>query len=207
MNMNDKAIIIPMQMEEKKAKESIMDDEAIIALYIKRSERAVEVTAEKYGALCRSVAYDILRSREDAEECVNDTYLSAWESIPPDHPSNLGAYLCRITRNRALNMIRESSAQKRGGVQYDMLLGELDDIVPDSGGDIADTVALRTAMTKFLTGLDPKSRMVFMRRYWYMRSTREIARDFKLSETTVRVTLHRVRKKLKKYLEENGIRF
>ena len=182
-----------------------MNDEEIIGLYNKRSEQAIIETAGKYGGLCYAVAYDILRSGEDAEECVNDAYLSVWNSIPPEHPASLRAFISRITRNSALNRVRRKSAEKRGGTQYELLLGELAECLPSGGGDMTERVALSAAMNSFLSSLDQTSRMVFMRRYWYMKSTREIAREYKLTETNVRVILHRVRKRLAEHLSAEGI--
>ena len=182
-----------------------MNDEELIALYNKRSEQAIEETSKKYGGLCRSVAYGILRSEEDAEECVNDAYLAVWRAIPPEHPSSFSAFISKITRNAALNRLRERRAERRGGEQYDILLGELSECLPAGGGDMTDDIALSQAMNRFLSSLDPTARMVFMRRYWYMKSSKEIAREFRLTDANVRIILHRARKKLKKCLSLEGI--
>ena len=181
-----------------------MEDEEIVSLYIKRDETAVEETTKKYGSLCRSIAYDVTRDKQDAEECVNDALLSAWRSIPPEHPESLGAYMAKLTRNRAINVVRSETAKKRGG-EYETVLGELDDALPDLSTDIADEVAVKNSIRRFLADLDPKTRMVFMRRYWYMRSTKDIARDFGMTDVSVRVALHRAKKKLKARLETDGI--
>lgn len=182
-----------------------MNDEEIISLYNKRSERAIEETSQKYGGLCRSIAFGILRSDEDAEECVNDAYLAVWRSIPPEHPMSLSAYLSKITRNTALNRVRDRTAEKRGGTQYDQLLGELAECLVSESGDMVDSIALSLAINSFLSSLDPTTRMIFMRRYWYMKQTKEIAREFRLTDVNVRLILHRARKKLKEYLSREGI--
>ena len=192
-------------MQKNRERGSDMDDEAIILLYNQRSERAIEETSRKYGGLCRSIAYDILQSNEDTEECVNDTYLSLWNSIPPEQPMSLSAYIGRITRNAAVDRIRHNRMKKRGGDQYEALIGELADCIPAVDGDITDNVAISLAINRFLGSLTPTARLIFMRRYWYMCSTRQIARELRLTETNVRVTLHRARKKFKKLLEEEGI--
>ena len=182
-----------------------MNDDDIIALYNKRSEQAISETAVKYGAICHSVAFGILHSDEDAEECVNDVYLAVWDTIPPEHPTSFRAFISKITRNRAVSRLRRATAERRGGTQYELLLGELSECIPAGGGDMTDNLALSQAMNGFLSSLDPTMRMVFMRRYWYMKSIKQIARDYKLTEVNVRVLLHRARGKLKKCLTDEGI--
>lgn len=202
MDANDAGKV---ERHAKQLKKGMMSDDSIIELYNKRSERAAEETAKKYGGYCYSVAYSILRSHEDAEECVNDAYLAVWQAIPPGSPSSLGAFIGRIVRNLALNRVRFNSTEKRGGSQYDIMLDELGECVPAGTGDIADDVALTHALESFLMSLTPTPRMVFIRRYWYMRTEGEIAREYHITELNVRVILHRTRKKLAAYLEKEGI--
>lgn len=182
-----------------------MDDSKIVALYKRHSEQAITETVEKYGKLCYGVAYSILGVHEDAEECVNDTYVRAWEAVPEDAPDNLGAYLCRITRNLAIDKYRKSRAERRS-VQTTVAFEELADCIPSGSDDLmADRLALITALNRFITSLPPRSRMIFMRRYFYMNSTKEIARMMTTTDVSVRVTLTKLRRKLKKYLCEEGI--
>ena len=184
-----------------------MDDRQIIALYNERSEAALSETAKKYGRYCRSIAYNILSNEEDCEECVNDTWLKAWEAIPPQCPDSLPAFLGRITRNLALNRYKHNNREKRGGGQTPLVLEELADCIP--GGSNAETAAeealLVEVLNRFLEGLPVQKRKIFLRRYWYMSSVKEIAADFGLSESNVKMTLLRTRSKLKQTLEKEGI--
>ena len=184
-----------------------MDDRQIIALYNERSEAALSETAKKYGRYCRAIAYNILSNEEDCEECVNDTWLKAWEAIPPQCPDSLPAFLGRITRNLALNRYKHNTREKRGGGQTPLVLEELADCIP--GGSNAETAAeealLVDVLNRFLEGLPVQKRKIFLRRYWYMSSVKEIAADFGLSESNVKMTLLRTRSKLKQTLEKEGI--
>ena len=182
-----------------------MDDARIVELYWERSEDAIAESRNKYGAYCYAIAYNILYSKEDAEECESDTYVKAWGCIPPDKPSKLGAFLGKITRNLALNRYAKQRAQKRfGGVE--VIFEEVEGILSDSSAEeITDSIALRDAINGFLSTLRKKERIIFVQRYWYMRSVNDIASEFILKENTVKVMLHRTRDKFKKYLEERGI--
>ena len=180
-----------------------MDDDKIISLYWKREERAIEETQAKYGKLCYSTAYGILHSREDAEECVNDTYVRAWNSIPPDEPDNFAGYLCRIARNLAIDRIKAYAAEKRSGQVA--IMDELEACLPAREDGVVDRMAMTKAFERFLSSEPPVRRMIFMRRYFYLDSTGDIAKMLKMTEVSVRVALHRIRRKLKKYLEEEGI--
>lgn len=184
-----------------------MDDREIVDLYWDRAESAIAETQAKYGNYCRTVAYNILRSEEDAEECVNDVYVRAWESIPPNRPTRLCAFLGRITRNLALDRYRSDGTQKRGAGQVELVLDELTECVadPTSPDSTADGVILKDALERFLRSLPVQTMKVFMRRYFYMSSVAEIAKEYGLSESRVKVTLFRARKKLKEFLEKEGI--
>lgn len=179
-----------------------MDDQRIIELYFARSEDAIRETEAKYGRYCHSVAYNVLHSHEDAEECVNDTYIRAWDSIPPKKPSRLSTFLAKITRNLALDRYDYYNAEKRPQDTVSLIeeIGEC----YTCGDDILSEIALRDAINSFLGKLKKKTRMIFMQRYWYFRSIAEIARDFGISESNVKVILHRTRKDLKEHLEEYG---
>ena len=184
-----------------------MEDCGIIELYFARSESALDETAKKYGGLCRYIARSILDSPEDAEECVNDTLMRAWESIPPNRPDNLAAFIGRLARNSALNRAVFNSAKKRGG-DGDMIAEEISELsIPSSqsGEAIDDALALRDAVNSFLASLPGDQRILFVRRYWYMSTLGDIARDYGLPLGTVKSTLSRLRKRLKNHLIKEGI--
>lgn len=188
-----------------------MDDREIIALYWERSDEAILETSRKYSRYCHSISFNILGNHEDAEECVNDTYLRAWNSIPPNRPNHLSAYLGRITRNLSFDKYRRRTAEKRGLGQAALALSELEDCLPGSANvarmveEASEEKILIEAINSFLEGLPLESRMVFMRRYWHVSSIQEIARSFHMSESKVKSILFRTRKKLKAHLEEEGI--
>ena len=181
------------------------DDETILALFLVRSEQAIEALRQVYGAACRHLAMNILRSERDAEECVDDAYLAAWNAIPPQHPEKLGAWLLRVVRNQALRRLRANTAQKRGSC-YDAALDELADALStsDTPEDALDAKELAALIDRFLDELDPTSRVIFMRRYWYSDPVEEIARALGMSRGAVSVRLHRLRKKLRELLLKEG---
>lgn len=183
-----------------------MEDLNIIELYWQRAETAIEETSKKYGAYCHTIAYNILYSDRDAEECVNDTYLRAWNAMPPKKPQCLVAFLGRITRNLALNRYVHENAKKRSGTA-DLIFEELEGAIPTPGtnADISDELALKAAVNGFLKSLKPKSRTVFFQRYWYFMSVKEIAYQNSITENSVKVSLLRTREKFKLYLEKEGI--
>jgi len=182
---------------------SYMDDREIVALYWERSETAIRETDRKYGKYCHAIAYNILYSKEDAEECVNDTYLKAWNSIPPEQPNSLSAYLGKITRNLALNRYAHEHADKRN-IHLTAIYDEATEPFADSA-DMLDEMILREAINTFLASLSAETRILFMRRYWYMSPVKQIAHDYGLPEGTVKSILSRTRKKFKDYLEKEGI--
>ncbi len=183
-----------------------MEDARIIQLYWDRDERAVAETVQKYGGYCAAIAQNILGSKEDAEECVNDTCLRAWNAIPPQKPNVLSAFLGRITRNLALNRYRRSAAEKRGGKEVPAVLDELAELVSDKS-DIEQKIDQRellSAVNCFLSTLASGKRCLFLRRYWYFDSISSIAARFHMTENSVSVTLNRIRHKLRRYLSERG---
>lgn len=184
-----------------------MEDKDIIRLYLERSDKAITETALKYGTLLSGIAYGILRSREDAEECVNDTYMRAWNSIPPNEPQRLSAFLGRITRNLSLNRYEQMTAQKRGGGSMELALEELEECVPspENVQNEAEGAELALLINSFLKRLGRESRIIFMRRYWYFCTVSEIAEDMHIGESKVKMSLHRTRKKLKQFLEKKGV--
>ena len=177
-----------------------MDDKQIIELYFARSEAAIGESEKKYGVYCRTIAGNILTNRADAEECVSDTWLRAWDSIPPTRPERLGAFLGRITRNLALDRLR---AEKRKCP----IREELGECLTqgDPTASMVDRVVLTQVLDRFLEGLPPKKRRLFLRRYWYFASVQELARDFGMSQSSVKMTLLRLRRELKEQLEQEGI--
>lgn len=179
-----------------------MEDQKIVELYWERSEAAISETQKKYGRYCHYIAYHILYSDEDAEECVNDTYIKAWNAIPPHRPQLLSAFLGKITRNTALDRYTYAKAQKRSG-ETALILNEMEQCIPDvkTSGSLADEIALKDAINGFLRSLQPQTRMIFVRRYWYLSTIREIAADFELSVSNVKITLLRTRNKFREYLE------
>lgn len=184
-----------------------MEDNQIVALYWQRNERAISATAEKYGRYCFQIAYRILASREDADESVNDTYMSAWEHIPPSRPAVLSTFLGKITRWVSLNRVRSQTRQKRGGGEVALALEELGECVADkqSVEQAVEMQELTLAIQGFLRTLPEEQRDVFVCRYWFLAPVQEIARKFSYSESKVKSMLHRTRMKLKAYLQEEGL--
>ncbi len=183
-----------------------MEDEEIYDLYWARNEDAIARTHEKYGSWCRGIAIRILEIREEAEECVNDTYLQVWNNIPPQRPNVFRAWLGRITRNLALTRYRKTHAVRRGGGQTDLALEELRECVSGRAmeSDLDDR-EIAAVINRFLASLPEEQRNVFMRRYWHMASIRDIARIYGMSESRITSMLHRQRKSLRAMLEKEGI--
>ncbi len=183
-----------------------MDDEMIINLYWERSEAAITETANKYGRYCRAIAFNILSNNADAEECENDTYMAAWNSMPPTRPNKLLAFLGRLTRNIALDRYDYNKAKKRNG-EFDTLLSELGDII-FSQIDVEEEYEAKEVskfISEFLHGSNVENRVIFLRRYWFSDSINDISVQFGMSESKVKSILYRMRKKLKKYLEKEGV--
>ena len=181
-----------------------MEDERIIMLYWERNEDAIRETDLKYRNYCYTIAYNILRSHEDSSECVNDTWNGAWNAIPPEKPTKLQCFLARITRNIAIDRYRYDSALKRGA-KAKSVIDEYWECIPNADAPVEDEFALKEAINGFLASLDPRTRIIFMRRYWYSMSVRDIADSMRLSESHISVILHRTRIKFKEYLMKEGI--
>ena len=184
-----------------------MDDTKIIDLYWTRSESAISETAKKYGSYCRSIAFRILRDDRDSEECVNDTWLGAWNAIPPKRPAVLSTFLGRITRNLALDRWKRYRTKKRGGGEMTVALEELQECVPAPDGVEAalDDMALADALSRFLLSLPQEAQRFFVQRYWYLCSIREIAQSSGANTGKVKMSLHRSRQDLQKFLQKEGI--
>lgn len=184
-----------------------MDDGKIIDLYWQRSEAAITETESKYGRYCNYIACNILHNAEDAEECVNDTYLRAWGAMPPKRPERLSAFLGKITRNLSLNKYEKYTAEKRGCGQVPLVLEELHGCIPsaDNVEQAIEDEALAAVFNRFLGDLPFEVRRIFMRRYWYFSPIKEIAADYGIGESKVKMTLLRARNELKQILEKEGI--
>ena len=184
-----------------------MDDRQIIELYNERSEAAMSETADKYGKHCHYIAYNILYNDQDSEECVNDTWLRAWNTIPPQQPNKLSAYLGKITRNLALDRYKFYNREKRGKGQISLILDELSECISagNSTEQEIDEWLLVETLNTFLRSLPSEKRQILVRRYWYLSPVKEIAVDFNMSENSVKTILHRSRIKLKHFLEKEGI--
>ena len=184
-----------------------MEDTQIIDLFFSRDQQAIQQTDKKYGRLCYQIAWNILSSREDAEESVSDTYLSAWNSIPPTRPVFLAAFLAKITRHISLDRWRKNSAGKRGGGEAAIALEELEECISGGSDPEAQLRAkeLRGALNRFLDGLPQRERVLFVSRYWYLRSVKQMAEETGLSESSVKTQLFRTREKLRRFLDKEGL--
>ena len=183
-----------------------MDDNRIVELYILRDETAIRQTSEKYGNRLRSLAYSIVNDHQTAEECENDTYIEAWNTIPPHEPkSYLYAFLARITRHISLNFCRDRNRLKRSAFICE-LSAEMEQCIPapDDVQCRIDDMTLREAINGFLGTLDEEKRNIFIRRYWYLDPIADISKRFALSESKVKTTLFRCRSRLREYLEKEG---
>ena len=185
----------------------ILEDSQIVTLYFRRSEQAIQETDNKYGHYCFQIASRILSSPEDGEECVSDTYLTAWNSSPPTRPASLAPFLGKITRHIALDRWRRRFAQKRGGGEVALALEELEDCLPgkDTPEETLRRKEFRDGLNRFLETLPERERVIFVSRYWYLRSIREISQGTGLSEGSIKTQLCRTRKKLHTFLQKEEL--
>lgn len=183
----------------------MLEDGKIIELFYARSEQAVMELSKKYGAVCRRIAGHILNNRLDVEECVNDAWLGAWNTIPPERPDPLSAYICRIVRNLSITKYHANTAAKRNSF-YDVALDELEECLVSAETVEGEITAreLSGILDRFLETLEPENRVMFVRRYWYSDSVAEIAERFHMSGNTVSARLFRIRGRLKKFLKSEG---
>lgn len=180
-----------------------MEDKKIIDLYFARNEQAIAETDRKYGTYCRAIAYRILEDRLDSEEVANDTYLRLWNNIPPQKPDPLKPYVGRVSRNLALDVYDSKHAKKRRGVT--LALEELTECLPSTDGrEIGESAALSDSLSRFISSLPERDKVIFVRRYFHLYPIAEIARDLGLKESTTAMTLSRTRVKLRKFLEKEG---
>ena len=182
-----------------------MQDSEIVELYWQRNEAAIAHTSDKYNAYCQKIAQNILGCREDSEECVNDAYLAAWNSIPPQRPDSLATYLGRLTRNISINRYKSLHAARRGGGEFAVSLDELDDCIADTLTEQQESEELGRLISEFLYTKPLQVRQVFVRRYFYSDSLGDIADAFGMSLAKVKAMLHRTRASLREHLEQNGI--
>ena len=180
-----------------------MEDERIIDLFFARSDEALEAVSRKYGKYCFYIAYRILRDDREAYDCVDETYLSAWRTIPPERPAVLSHFLGRITRNAAINRYDYNSAKKRSGIA--LAIDEFYECIPDGKTPIDEEIALKNSINAFLASLQKKERIIFMQRYWYAETVKEIADAMTMTESAVKVSLFRTRMKFKEHLVKDGI--
>ncbi len=181
-----------------------MEDSGIIELYWKRDESAISESDTKYGPYCSTIARNIIHSAEDTEECVNDTWMRAWNAMPPERPNRLAVFFGRITRNLAIDRYRKDRSQKCGGGQTALCLDELSECIGEES-PIEDRIALRDMLNTYLYGLPEKNRDIFLYRYWYMMPVSDIAKRCGISEGAVKMTLSRTRRRLKEHFEKEGI--
>ena len=184
-----------------------MEDSAIIDLYWAREERALSETDTKYGGYCRSIAHNILRNREDTEECVSDTWLHAWNAMPPHRPERLSGFLGKLTRRISLKRWEAARAKKRFGDETALALEELSQCV-DGSGDVQrelEATELAARINDFVLALPQAERRVFLCRYWYLDSVAEIAIRFGFSTSKVKSMLYRIRQQLRQTLEQEGL--
>ena len=185
---------------------TLLEDKQIIDLFWARSEQAIGELDQKYGQTVKKTAANLLRSRQDAEECVNDTYLGVWNRIPPHRPDPLVAFVCRIARNLAVSRLRRDGAQKRGS-GLDLVLDEMEDFLPSGPDPEAELEAreLVEAVNRFLATLDYDDRYLFVRRYWFADAVKDIAAAMHREESGVSLRLFRLRKRLRKSLQKEGL--
>ena len=184
-----------------------MDDTQIVELYWARKESAVEETEAKYGSYCYSIAQNILQNQDDAEESVNDTWLDAWNSMPPHRPSVLSTFLGKLTRRISIDKWRRTTAKKRGDGQMPLVLAELEDCISDGNSIEEETERklLAETIAAFVKSLPETEQKVFLCRYWYMDSVSSIATRFRFSKSKVKSMLSRTREKLRTRLEKEGL--
>lgn len=194
--------ILPHMGEE----EGAMEDAQIIDLFFARDQQAIGALDSKYGGVCRQLSCQILNSRLDAEECVNDAYLGVWNAIPPARPNPLLTFLCRVVRNLSIKRYHANTAIKRNSV-YDVALSEVEQEVtaPDSVESALEAKALARLIEAFLDSLSAVDRVIFLRRYWFSDSYEQIARRVGLTEKNVSVKLTRLRRRLREHLLREGV--
>ena len=186
---------------------AVMDDQRIVELYWQRDEDAIKETKEKYGRYCYSIAYNILKSPEDAEECESDTYLEAWNAMPPERPDPLRSFIGMLSRRISLDKWRRKNAEKRGGGETALSFDELEECIPSGKGidEELSEIELGRMISEFLSALPESECNVFLRRYFYFDSINDICKRYGFGQSKVKMMLKRTREKLMKKLTEEGI--
>ena len=195
-----------MFMPEEKTPECLSDSE-IISLFFDRNEKAIAAVSQKYGGYCNTVIRNILENHQDAEECLNDTWMKAWESIPPEKPRNLGGFLVRLAKNICLNRYALSHAKKRGSGEVSLVIDELSECIADKN-DVEKTFEqklITNTINEFLRSLPPEKRDIFVLRYWYCLPVAELARKMGISRSSAAVSLTRTRRSLTAYLKKKEL--
>jgi len=184
-----------------------MDDERIVELIWERNEAGMDAAVEKYRSYCFGIALRMLGNPEDAEECVNDAFLEAWDSIPPTHPRKLSAFLAAVVQRRSIDRLRQEKALRRGGGADDLPFDELEEIISSAGDPLAEVEQklLQEILQDFVNNLDPDRRDLFIARYWLAESIESLAQNFGWGKSRVKMTLLRLRKKLQERLKEEGL--
>ena len=203
--MTDFCKKVALYYRDTESRGDVMEDSKIIQLFWERDESALSAVSEKYGRYCNAIARNMLGNEQSAEECVNDTLMELWEAIPPNRPERLLAFVGEVTRNNALNAIKGSRAQKRGGGEFSEVLDELYDVASDySVEKIAEQREIMEAVNRFLERLPERKQKVFVLRYWHCCGVSDIAQIVGMSEANVYNVLKRVRKKLIEHLRKGG---
>ena len=185
-----------------------MIDEKIIQMFFERNEDAIGEVDSKYRRYLKYISINILKDECLADEVIDEVYLKAWNLIPPQKPDSLKAYLAKITRTLSINVIEQRRALKRGAGEYPVCLDEMDSVISDKNiSDINESLDLRNIINLFVRSLGEEERCIFIRRYWYFNSVKEIAKGYSISESKVKISLMRTRKKLRKRLEKEGIKY
>lgn len=181
-----------------------MNDKEIISLFFKRDEKAIDALSEKYGRMMRKISYNILHDDRDADECVNDALLGVWNRIPPENPDPLVTFVCRIVKNVSVARYRYNTAEKRNST-YDVCIDELAECLPAKGGISCEADELTSLIEKFLDSQTRTNRIIFMKRYWYDEPIKVISQETGIKESSVNVRLFRLRKKLRAFIEKEGM--
>lgn len=185
----------------------LVEDSRIVALFLARDESAITQTDRKYGPYCRTISFNILNDRQDAEECTNDTYLQTWNTVPPQKPTSLQAYLGRIVRNLSLNRRKAKLAQKRAADAYPAAYEELEQMLASAASveEQMDEMILRDLIERFLDEQTEQNRQIFVARYWYFEPVATIAGNLRLSQSHVKMSLSRMRRALREFLKQEGV--
>ena len=205
--MQKKLSLLVKGLKTKRKGVISVDDKSIIALFFFRDEKAITESDNKYGHYCRTISFNVLNDRQDADECTNDTYLQAWNTIPPTKPESLKAYLGKIVRNISLNKLKAKQTQKRKSDEFSAAYDELENVLTSNQtiDEHIDEIHLRELIEKFLDKQTKENRKIFIARYWYFESVREISTKLGITESKTKMSLMRMRNSLRSFLEQEGV--